>query len=157
MLIQTLMPDGTVARVMLRVRVRAPLRPTEDAEKVKRAILNLFPDAQLRVDAREVVADAPSLDRLRELVRSERIPDTARGVMLHGMSLDGAYARFLLGKQAAAAGRAHFGAIRGPLGDLEVELSGDPGEVERAIYRVAHDTTVPPEWAEVPPSERPQP
>lgn len=144
------------ARVALRIHVRAPIRPTEDPEKVRLAIERLFPGASVEVHAHEAVAVAPSLDRLRELVRSDRIPDTARGAMLHGLSMDGSSTRFLLGKQAAAAGRAHFGPLRSPLGDLEVSLFGDEEfEVERAVYRVAPDTTVPSELAEVPHAMRP--
>lgn len=140
----------------LRIHVRAPLRATEDPTKVAKAIEALFPGAEVMLTEAEATAVAPSLDRLRELVRSQRIPDTARGVMLGGLAEDGASARFLLGKQAAAVGRAHFGPLRSPLGDLEVALFGDePGEVELAIYKLAPDTTVPAELAEVPPALRP--
>lgn len=143
---------------VLRIHVLAPVKPTEDPAKVRQAVTNLFPGAEVQESEGRVYALAPSLDRIRELVRSERIPDTARGVMLAGLSMDGSSARFLLGKQAAAAGRVHFGALRSPLGDVEVTLLGDePHEVERAIYRTAPDTTVPPELAEVPPALRPEP
>lgn len=122
------------------------------------AIVKLFPSAKPEVGPTEVTAVATELERLRELIRSTRIPDTARGQMLAGLSGDGMSARFLLGKQAAAAGRAHFGPVRSPLGDIEVTLVGD-GEhvVEQAIYHVAPDTTVAPELAEVPESLRPPP
>lgn len=141
---------------MLRIHVRAPIRPTEDPERVRAAISNLFPGTS--VELREGFAHGVASDmaRLRELIRSERIPDTARGVMLAGLSMDGTSARFLLGKQAAAAGRAHFGALRSPLGDIEVAIFGDDDfEVEKLIYRTAPDTTCAPELAEVPPGLRP--
>lgn len=142
---------------VLRVRAHAPIRPTEDPAKVRAAIEALFPGASVELSATEARAEGLALDRIRELVRSQRIPDTARGVMLSGLSDDGLHARFKLGKQAAAAGRAHFGAIREPLGELVVELESDaPGEVERTLYHVAPDTTVPIDLAEVPPSLRPQ-
>lgn len=140
----------------LRVHVRAPLRPTEDPGKVVLAIVKIFPSAKPEVGADEVTAVVPDLDRLRELIRSQRIPDTARGAMLSGLANDGMSARFLLGKQAAAAGRAHFGPVRSPLGDIAVSLFGDSEfEVERAIYHLAPDTTVAPELAEIPESQRP--
>ena len=140
----------------LRIHVLAPIRPTEDAEKVRGAIEKLFPGATVDVEPDAARAVAPHLDRIRELVRSQRIPDTARGQMLAGLSSDGLSARFLLGKQAAAVGRAHFGPLRSPLGDLEVTLFGDEAfEVEKAIYRTAPDTTCEPELAEVPPALRP--
>lgn len=141
---------------VLRITVRAPVKPTEDPEKVAAAILSLFPGATIHHAEGRIMAEAPSLDRIRELVRSTRIPDSARGVMMAGLSEDGMRATFLLGKQAAAAGRAHFGPLRSPLGDLEVTLEGtDEHEAARLIYRVAPDTTVPEEWAEVPAPLRP--
>lgn len=143
---------------MLRVRLRAPVNPTEDVEKVRRAIAALFPDAKVQEGDGVLLAEASDLGRLRELIRSERIPDSARGQMLAGLSRDGLSARFLLGKQAAAVGRIHFGPLRSPLGDIEVRFEGDePYEVEKTIYGIAHDTTVAPELAEVPPDLRPQP
>ena len=144
--------------MVLRIHVLAPIRPTEDPAKVRAAVENLFPGASVEMHEDRVVATAPSMDRIRELVRSTRIPDTARGVMLAGLSSDGLSARFLLGKQAAAAGRAHFGAVRAPLGDVEVTIFGDAElEVERLLYHVAPDTTCEPELAEIPPALRPPP
>lgn len=141
---------------VLRVRIRTVVKPTEDPSKVRRAIESLFPGATIRETADGLEADAEDLSRLRELIRSERIPDTARGAMLAHLSEDGLRTWFLLGKQAAAAGRAHFGPLRSPLGDLEVLMTGtEPHEVERKVYWLAPDTTVDPEWAEIPFSLRP--
>ncbi len=142
---------------VLRTTVRAPVRPTEDPALVRAAVLSIFPGSEVHEAPGRVVAQVASLDRLRQLIGSQRIPDTARGVMLAGLSFDAPEATFLLGKQAAAAGRAHFGPLRSPLGDLEVTIQGeDLDEVERAIYWLAPDTTVPEEWAEVPARLRPQ-
>lgn len=141
---------------MLRVEVNATIRPTEDAQKVRQAVLNLFPDAQIEETPEGIVAKTDNLARLRELIRSHQIPDSARGAMLADLAEDGRSTHFTLGKQAACAGHPHFGAIRSPLGDFEVLLASDvEGEVERAVYRAAHDTTVEPEWAEIPRSQRP--
>jgi predicted RNA binding protein with dsRBD fold (UPF0201 family) len=141
---------------VLRIHVRAPVRPTEDPERVRAAIISLFPDAVFSDGPGEVVAHVQGLDRLRQLIRSARIPDTARSVMLGGIYND-PQTTFLLGKQAAAAGRVHFGPLRSPLGDLEVTFAGgDLNEVERAIYALAPDTTVPDEWAQIPLRLRPQ-
>jgi predicted RNA binding protein with dsRBD fold (UPF0201 family) len=141
---------------VLRVAIRAPVNPTEDVARVRAAITSLFPDAEVKESPGHLDAEATDLSRLRELIRSERIPDSARGVMLSGLSTDGLRTRFLLGKQAAAAGRAHFGPLRSPLGDLEVTFEGtEPFEVETAVYRIEHDTTVAVELAEVPPALRP--
>lgn len=142
--------------MVLRVYVLASVRPTEDPEKVRAAILRIFPTATVTPGEGKMSAVVPDLARLRELIRAHQIQDTARGAMLQGLSMDGTSAQFLLGKQAAAAGRAHFGPLRSPLGDIEVSIFGhDPHEVEKAIYHLAPDTTVPKELAEVPHSLRP--
>lgn len=141
---------------VVRVSVRAPVKPTEDPEKVRGAIIALFPDAQVREGHGWMHADATDLGRLKQLIRSTLIQDTARGAMLGGLGDDGMSTRFLLGKQAAAVGRVHFGPLRSPLGDLEVALFGESEhEVEKVVYWLAPDTTVPPELAEVPESLRP--
>ncbi|HUR70048.1 MAG TPA: hypothetical protein VM370_12455 [Candidatus Thermoplasmatota archaeon] len=141
---------------MLRISVRAPIRPTEDPAKVAAAIAKLFPGADVKVAPDEASAAAPSLARLAELIRSTQIQDTARGQMLAGLAPEGMSATFWLGKQAAAVGRAHFGPLRSPLGDIMVHLEGDADlEVERAIYEAAPDTTCAPELATVPPVLRP--
>lgn len=140
---------------MLRIMVRAPVRPTEDPARVRQAVLKMFPGAVLQETEEWVHAREVTLDRLRELIRNMQIPDSARGAMLQNLSRDGRMTWFLLGKQAAAVGRAHFGPLRSPLGDIEVVLESDAdGEVERAVYRAAPDTTVDPEWAEIPASQR---
>ncbi|MFA5861650.1 MAG: RNA-binding domain-containing protein [Candidatus Thermoplasmatota archaeon] len=141
---------------MLQIRARVIVKPTEDEARVAQALTNIFPGTVPTREGDHLVVEAADLARLRELIRNGRIPDTARGVMLGGLSEDGMRASFRLGKQAAAVGRAHFGSIRGPLGDIDVDIVGtDPGEVERAIYHAAPDTTVAAELAEVPASQRP--
>lgn len=142
----------------LRIHVRAPIRSTEDPEKVRVAITEMFPGAQVEMTPTQASAIAPSFARLKELIRAYRIPDTARGQMLMGLAPGGLRSTFLLGKQAAAVGRAHFGSLRSPLGDIEVSILGDEeSEVERFIYETAPDTTCAPELAEIPPALRPIP
>ncbi len=120
---------------MTRVRVSVPVRPTEDVNKVRRALLNVFPD--LRIDASEdaLRGTTESLDRLRELIRKLRIRDTARRVLLRGR--EGDRTRFDLNKQAAFSGRVSF-AADSPLGDIAVEI--DSNRLEDVIDFVAEST-----------------
>lgn len=119
--------------------VRAPVQPTESETKVQAAIRKLFPRAELTASASEVQGDLGELDRFASLIRSQRIPDTARGVLLRGQ--DGARSRFTLSKQAAAAGRLNFASREGPLGDLHVELRAETSqELTEFIDRAAPDT-----------------
>ena len=124
---------------MVRIRVRAPCRGTESLAKVKVAVLNLFPDAEFSREDDEVEAQASSYDTLREKIRTQKIRDSARGALLHGV--DGARLRFTLNKQAAYAGRVSF-AADSPLGDLEVEIEGE--DPEGMIDEIAESTTRPP-------------
>jgi predicted RNA binding protein with dsRBD fold (UPF0201 family) len=97
-------------RYMVRVRVEAEVRPTEDVEKVKQAILNLFTPDRIWVEDlgrgyRLIVGEAYSLQSLRklwELLRQERILDAARSYMLRG--IDRGMLTFKVNKQAAYVG-----------------------------------------------------
>lgn len=120
-------------------RVRAPVQPTESAEKVAAAVRAVFPDAQLERTRGGLEGPTGGLDRFARLVREQRIPDTARGVLLRGQ--DGARTRFAVSKQAAAAGRLNFASREGPLGDLAVELAaGSARELAAFIDEAAPDT-----------------
>jgi predicted RNA binding protein with dsRBD fold (UPF0201 family) len=96
---------------MARVRVEAEVRPTEDVERVKKAILNVFTPDTIHVEDlgggyQLVVAESYSLKglvKLHEKLRMERILDAARSYMLRG--IDRGLLVFKLNKQAAFVGR----------------------------------------------------
>jgi len=117
---------------MLLVRVEAEVRPTEDPEKVVRAVRNLV-DVELKVVElpelyRLLVGESSSVDSLRRLhaaLRQERILDAARSYMLknrRGNSLE-----LKLHKQAAYAG--HISLVtyddESPLGPIRVIIASD--------------------------------
>ena len=123
---------------MVRIRVEAEARPTEDVEKVKRAILNVFTPDSLEVmdlgnEYRLVVAEAYSLRglmKLHERLRLERILDAARGYLLRG--IDRGVLVFKLNKQAAYVGRISFIDMdaEAPLGPIVFTVeTGDPRAV----------------------------
>ena len=120
---------------MIRVRVETACRPTESAAKVKLALLNLFPDLAFEREDETVVGHTSSLERLRELIRNQRIRDTARGQFLAGRHGDRTQVR--LSKQAAYMGSVHFSA-GSPLGDILVDVESD--ELAAAIDFVAEST-----------------
>jgi len=116
----------------LLVRVEAEVRPTEDPEKVVRAVRNLV-DVELKVVElpelyKLVVGESSSVDSLRRLhaaLRQERILDAARSYMLknrRGNSLE-----LKLHKQAAYAG--HISLVtyddESPLGPIRVIIASD--------------------------------
>ena len=102
--------------------METPCHPTEDREKVKRALLELFPDLAFEREDEVVAGTAGTLDRLRELIRNQKIRDAARGQLLSGRRGD--VTRVRMSKQAAFVGRANF-TSGGPLGDVVVEIESD--------------------------------
>lgn len=120
---------------MIRVRVETPCRPTESLSKVKAAALELFPDLVFDREDEVVAGTTASLERLRELVRSQRIRDTARGQLL--AARHGNRTRVVLSKQAAFVGVVNF-AAGSALGDIAVEIEAD--DLTAVIDRVAEST-----------------
>ncbi len=106
---------------MYEATVETPRRATESAEKVRRAVLNLFPEARLE-EGESLTGPAGSLDRFAELLQKQRIRDSAREVLLG--ALRGRHLVFHLNKQAAFAGRVSFSA-HAPLGDICVTVVSD--------------------------------
>ncbi len=107
--------------------METPLRPTESPEKVRRAVLNLFPKTLLE-EGESLRGRVDSLDRFAELLRKQHIRDSSREVLLG--SIRGRRLVFHLNKQAAFAGRVSFSAYA-PLGDIRVTVVSDdlPGLV----------------------------
>ncbi|HDJ26690.1 MAG: hypothetical protein DRN14_06465 [Thermoplasmata archaeon] len=113
---------------MVKIRIRAPLWPTEDPRAVEEAIRNIFPDAVIRVGEGYVEGVSESLENLRELLRRERIRDAVREALRRCVRGDRIVFEF--NKQAATVGRFSLGVGNVPLGDVEVEISGaDPEEI----------------------------
>ena len=125
-------------RVVPRVRVETPCRPTESLAKVKVALLQLFPDLRFEREDELVVGTTENLDRLRELIRNQRIRDAARGQFLKGRNAD--RTRVSLSKQAAYMGLVNF-AAPSPLGAVLVEIQ-DP-DLTSVIDFVAESTVEP--------------
>ena len=95
-------------------RIETPLNPTEDPEKVLRAVRNLFPNCSpsiVRSDERHgklegSMSRLEDLDNLRILLRQGVIRDAARKILLRNIS--GSSIVVHLNKQAAFAGKASF-------------------------------------------------
>jgi len=98
----------------VQARIETPLNPTEDPEKVLRAIRNLFPTCSPRIvreDERHAKLEGSmtrleDLADLKTLIRQEVIRDAARKILLR--SISGSSIVVHLNKQAAYAGKASF-------------------------------------------------
>lgn len=99
--------------IAMRLRVEAEVRPTEDLEKVKKAIRNIFGIESFRVSEaggyKILIGESgsiASLVKLREMIVRERIADTARRVIMRNSTEK--YVSFKINKQAAFAGKLSF-------------------------------------------------
>jgi len=123
----------------VRLEVRAEVRKTESVEKVRKAILNIFPEVRLEEAVGEVrgeSADVRALSRFRELLRKQAILDAARSVMKAGLSEN--MISFRLNKQVAYVGKVNFTNGEAPMGPIVVSiLAEDP---ERMIDYLAPRT-----------------
>ena len=105
---------------MLLVTVTTPLFPTEDRGKVLSALRAIFPEGNVEEDASLIRITSASLDNYSELVRRQRILDTARAALRRSMG-EGRTS-FRLNKQAAAAGIISFEEGRQPLGAITIAV-----------------------------------
>ncbi len=109
------------------VKVRADVHPTEMQNRVEHAILNFFKmDLELIEDKVPYIygeGDLASLRTLHQVLRKEKILDTARSVMKKG--LHGNTIRFKLNKQVASIGKLNFPAAKESLGSIHVEISSE--------------------------------
>ncbi|WP_201763961.1 RNA-binding domain-containing protein [Methanocaldococcus villosus] len=87
----------------MKVIIKSKVKPTEDKYKVKKAILNIFPKANLRYSEKDFYGkwegETKDVERFKELIRSQAILDTARMILEEKM--DENSTRFYLNKQAA--------------------------------------------------------
>ena len=121
------------------VTITAPVMDTEVTERVKDAVLNIFPEAELTERHGEVVGTAHSMEHFSELLHEQEILDTARNQFFDGVRSDGF--EFALKKQAAFVGVVNFAVGNpGELGEITVRVDvRDPG-VEAYVDHVAPPT-----------------
>jgi predicted RNA binding protein with dsRBD fold (UPF0201 family) len=112
--------------------VTCEIRPTEDKDKVVKAVTNLFNLSKI-----EIIEDYPynklvgesdkieSLVKLHRLLRQERILDAFRNVLLNNKA--GNTTEFKLNKQSAYVGRATLVTLdsESPLGPIVVRIVSD--------------------------------
>ncbi len=119
------------------IKIETEVKPTEDVEKVKQAILNLVSnprfDSEVRGNESFIIAKASGeegLSKFQSLLKQERIRDAARKVFLEGIS--GSVITFHLNKQAAYVNHISFckPKAESPLGPIKVEIaSNNPEEL----------------------------
>jgi len=114
------------------VKIRTRIKPTEDRDKVVRAVRNIFRDAKIFIDEDNLlIGESKSLKKLKELIRKQAILDAVRMVLERGIS--GNSTRFVLNKQAAYCGVVNFD--RDVHGGIEVKIIAEEGEDIRTIVK----------------------
>jgi predicted RNA binding protein with dsRBD fold (UPF0201 family) len=114
------------------VHVEVEVNPTEDLQKVKRAVENIFGAVTFEVESRKwgqlLIAKTrgtEGLTKLSNLLSRELIRAAARKVFLSGM--DEKLVTFYLNKQVAYAGHISFSqkTAESPLGPINVQIRCD--------------------------------
>ena len=117
----------------VRIAIEAMVNPTEDEEKVVRALHNIFPEVSVqriptdnrRVRLRLNGNGLSILATLRNLIKQDRIRTAARAIILR--RTEDTRIQFCLNKQAAFARHASFCEPMGesPQGPITVEIVAD--------------------------------
>lgn len=116
------------------VRVSCPVYPSEDPEKVRAALLKLFPTGDFAFSDSKMEGEA-DLETFSQLIRRQKILDTARNQMQKGIRRDPHKTSFDLNKQVATVGKVSFVDYRTALGTITVTVE-DP-DLDSLIDRVA--------------------
>jgi predicted RNA binding protein with dsRBD fold (UPF0201 family) len=115
--------------------IRVIVHPTENVEKVKLAINNIFGDIEIRESLEGYVQllegtinSMEELNTFRDILRRMRIRDAAYS-LLQSAPTDSKIS-FGLNKQAAYAGKVSFHRSgSSPMGPIQVELNGKKSEI----------------------------
>ena len=120
---------------MASVSISCDVYPSEDQEKVKEAILNIFPGASLEITDEGFRGEA-STDRFHALIRKQKILDSTRSMMFKGIR--GNKITLHLNKQVASVGKISFTEPKTVLGTLRVTIECD--DPEAFIDKIAPKT-----------------
>ena len=114
------------------IKIRCKIKPTEDREKVIKAVRNIFRDSKIFIDENNILmAEARSLKKFKELIRRQAILDAVRVVLEKGIA--GKSTRFVLNKQAAYCGVVNVD--RDIHGGIEIKIIAEEGEDIRNIVK----------------------
>jgi hypothetical protein len=144
----------------MRVEVWVEVRPTEDEEKVKRALSNVFIYDELRIEESEgkkyIVAFGEgfkSLVKIHDLIKEQGIEDSARSILMRGVENNRVV--FHIHKQAAYVGVLSFVTENNesPLGPITFIV--ETNDTMRLIDWLAPKTSRGRRLYEVPPPDDP--
>ncbi|MFA0834371.1 MAG: RNA-binding domain-containing protein [Methanobacterium formicicum] len=110
-----------------KIVAKATVKPTEDLDKVIKALSNVFDydDIVIAEEMVTVTGNTSCLFPFREFLDKGQINDAARKMILKGWDEESKTINLKLNKQAAFAGRINLvdAADLSPLGEIEVKIS----------------------------------
>lgn len=116
----------------MNIIVETVCKPTEDKDKVKNAVFNIFPDLKIDYKRNRMTGTSSSLERFKEILRESRIRDTASRILLRGR--EGNKTVFRINKQVAFVGKVCFAEEKHPLGDITVTIEDE--NIDRIIGEI---------------------
>lgn len=105
--------------------VYSKINPTEDPEKVEKAVSHIFPQGELERETDHIIlkGDFDCLENLKEMLEQQKIRSAARELI----TIKKDKIEFLLSKQAALVQVLNLVEEESPLGEIKVEIkSPDP-------------------------------
>lgn len=108
----------------MRVKVSAPVYPTEDLEKVSGALEKIFPAIEFK--GRELIgesSDKNSLVDFKERLKNQGIRGSARAFLLNSVEKDKLI--FQINKHAACMGKVSFVDFEVALGTIKVSIEDE--------------------------------
>ncbi len=106
------------------VKVKAPVKVTEDPKKVMESVLNILPELKVEVSEDHIKGrgNIKVLTKLRESLENRKIRSTARKILSENRR--GPSTTFYLNKQTAFIGKVNILEEEiSPLGDIRVEIT----------------------------------
>lgn len=88
------------------IKIKTKVKPTEDENKVLKAVTNIFNDAEMEISENIYTGVSKNISRFKELLRSQAILDAARNVLER--NIVGNATKFHINKQAAYSGILNF-------------------------------------------------
>jgi predicted RNA binding protein with dsRBD fold (UPF0201 family) len=121
---------------MVSVTVSCPIYPSEDPQKVRAAVLRIFPDISEEEGVEGKIVGKASLDNFSKIIRKQEILDSTRAMMFKGARDNTTVLH--LNKQVATVGKVSFADKHPILGSIDVTVQDD--DLEALIDRVAPQT-----------------
>ena len=106
----------------MKIKISTPLFPTEDSEKIKNSLDNIF-NTEFKIKKKEIYCESNNIEilsNLKEKILSSRIKNTVAFLIEENKKENSS--KFCLNKQTAIAGKIHFVEEEYPLGNITVEF-----------------------------------